>query len=145
MSEEAREKLRVAEEHMDNFHRALARGELDKAGEFLWATVNAIVHALALARGERLPAKHGAIRNFVKKLAGELEDKALWDAFRDTEKLHANFFSPGIFEEEELRAMVDNVLNRLIKPLYELAERELGASPHPPDRGTSGGRRLEKG
>jgi len=131
LTKEAREKLRVAEEHMDNFYRTPAGGELDKAGEFLWATVNAIVHALALARGERLPAKHGSVRDFVRKLAGELEDEALWDAFRDAEKLHANFYSPGIFEEEELRAMVDNVLNRLIKPLYELAERELEGQPAP--------------
>ena len=125
MSEEARDKLRIAEEHMDNFYRALARGELDKAGEFLWATVNALVHALALARGERLPAKHGPVRDFIRKLIGELGDEALWDAFRDAEKLHVNFYSPGIFEEEELRAMLDNVVNRLVRGLYELAESEL--------------------
>ena len=128
MSDEAWEKLRIAEEHMDNFYRALARGELDKAGEFLWATANALIHALALTRGERLPAKHGPVRDFIRKLAGELEDKALWDAFRDAEKLHANFYSPGIFEEEELRAMIDNVVNRLVRGLYELAESELRGS-----------------
>jgi len=83
---------------------------------------------LALARGERLPAKHGPVRDFVRKLAGELEDKALWDAFRDAEKLHANFYSPGIFEEEELRAMMDNVVNRLVRGLYKLAESELRCS-----------------
>jgi len=125
LSDEAWEKLRIAEEHMDNFYRALARGELDKAGEFLWATVNALAQALALARGERLPAKHGPVRDFIRKLAGELEDEALWDAFRDAEKLHANFYSPGIFEEEELRAMIDNVVNGLVRGLYRLAESEL--------------------
>jgi len=125
LSEEALGKLRTTEEHMDNFYKALAEGELDKAGEFLWAAVNALIHALALARGERLPAKHGPVRDFVRRLAGELEDKALWDAFRDAERLHANFYSPGIFEEEELRAMIDNVVYGLIEPLYELAESEL--------------------
>jgi len=125
LSEEARDKIRIAEEHMDNFYRALARGELDKAGEFPWTTVNALAHALALARGERLPAKQGPVRDFIRKLVGELEDEALWDAFRDAEKLHVNFYSPGIFEEEELRAMLDNVVNRLVRGLYELAESEL--------------------
>jgi len=125
LSDEAQEKLRTAEEHMDNFYRALAREELDKAGEFLRAAVNALVHAVASARGERLPAKHGPVRDFIRKLAGELGDKTLWDAFRDAEKLHANFYSSGIFENEELRTMIDGVVHKLVRPLYELAEREL--------------------
>ncbi len=123
--EEVEGKLRTADGYIDNFFRALAKGEIDKAGEFLWAALNALVLALALIEGRRLPAKHGPIRDFIRGLSLRLRDDGIWTAFRSAEKLHANFYTPGIFEEEELRQMCDDVL-LLVKKLYDMVERELG-------------------
>ena len=122
--EEVERKLRTVDGYIDNFFRALARGEINKAGEFLWAALNALVLALALIEGRRLPAKHGPIREFIRGLSLRLRDDAMWTAFRNAEKLHANFYTPGIFEEEELREMCDDVL-LLVKKLYSMVEQEL--------------------
>ena len=102
------------------------RGELWKAGEYLWAALQALLMAIALAKGRELAAKHGAIRRFVDELADIMEDPGIRDAFRDGERLHANFYHPGLLDDEEVREAILRV-EGCIDKLAHLLERELGA------------------
>jgi len=111
-----------AEELFANYIAHRRRDELWKAGEYLWATFHALLLALARSLGEEVPAKHGAIRRFVLKLADIKGDEGLVRAFKDGERLHANFYHPGLLDDEEVLEAIlelEGYVDRLVAWLEE--------------------------
>ncbi len=94
--------IREAEVLFANYVAQRRKGELWKAGEYLWATFHALLLALARSLGEEVPARHGAVRRFVLRLADIRGDEGLVRAFKDGERLHANFYHPGLLDDEEV-------------------------------------------
>jgi len=113
-----------AERLFKNYIEHRHRGELWKAGEYLWATLQALLLGLARAMGKEIAAKHGALRRFTIELADVVGDTGILDAFKDGERLHANFYHPGLLDDEEvIEAIVK--LESYVEKLSELLEREL--------------------
>ncbi len=56
------------------------------------------VKAVAAVREITLPT-HAAIWDFARQLCQELGDSVLFDAFRDANRLHGNFYEAGLTQE----------------------------------------------
>ena len=121
---------REAEEHFSNYLKHMRAGELWKAGEYLWGVYLALLLALANAMGKKVPARHAALRRFVLELADIMGDEDIYEAFKDGERLHANFYHPGLLDEEEAEEAILH-LESCISKLADVLEqrlRELSAS-----------------
>ena len=84
--------------YMHNALEYLNAGELEKSSEFLWGSMAQAVKAVAAVREITLPT-HGAIWDFARQLCQELGDSVLFDAFRDANRLHGNFYEAGLTRE----------------------------------------------
>ena len=121
---------REAEEHFSNYLRHMRAGELWKAGEYLWGAYHALLLALASVMGKKVPARHAALRRFVLELADIMGDEGIYEAFKDGERLHANFYHPGLLDEEEAEEAIlhlESCISKLAGVL-EQRLRELSAS-----------------
>jgi len=90
-------------------------GHLEKAAELAWGSVAERLKALALARTGTFLRSHGAIRSFVRKIASQLNDVDLYQAFRQAESLHIEFYESH-FDIDEVRqafAQVDTLLRKI--------------------------------
>ena len=83
---------------MHNALEYLRAGQLEKSSEFLWGSMAQAVKAVAALREITLPT-HGAIWEFTRQLCQELGDSTLFDAFKDANRLHANFYEAGMTRE----------------------------------------------
>lgn len=102
--------------YLQNAHAFLERNEVEKASEFLWGSMAQAIKAVAAFKAIELQS-HGAIWNYAKELSRELGDQPLFDAFRDANFLHKNFYESGLTREivltleENIRYAVGKLLS----------------------------------
>ena len=110
--------------YMHNAFLTLDEGELEKASEFLWGSMAEAVKAVAASREIQL-GTHGVIWNFARQLCQDLGDQGLFDAFRDANRLHSNFYESGLTREmvldseERIRQGVAKLLGMLPPEVME--------------------------
>jgi len=95
----ARLQLERVKEYVDraqllklNVDESIGRGELDKAGEFLWGVVSCYLNALRLMLTGRVAADHKELMATAEQVAKNLNDERFIRAIREAERLHANFY-----------------------------------------------------
>jgi hypothetical protein len=107
-----------SQEYLQNAYVALEQNELEKASEFLWGSMAQAIKAFAAFKGEHLPS-HAAIWKYVTELSRELGNPALFDAFRDADSLHKNFYESGLtreivlLSEERIRYAIGMLLDMI--------------------------------
>jgi len=117
-AEEAEKYANLALKYLENAAEELSRGELEKAGEYMWgAVVEAIKCVLVAKKGIKV-AKHSELRRYARELSREVGDPEIFRAFREAESLHSNFYE-AMLEEEDLLAHFDSV-RLLVSKLLEL-------------------------
>jgi len=110
--------------YLGNAYASLEQDELEKASEFLWGSMAQAVKAVAALKGVHLPS-HAAVREYVSKLSKELGDPALFDAFREANSLHINFYESGLTpeivltSEETIRQAVGKLLGMIPREVVE--------------------------
>jgi hypothetical protein len=113
-----------SQEYLQNAYVALEQNELEKASEFLWGSMTQAMKAFAAYTGEHLPS-HAAIWKYVTELSRELGDQGLFDAFRDANSLHINFYESGLtreivlLSEERIRPAVGKLLDMIPREALE--------------------------
>ena len=109
---------------MHNAFVTLDDGQLEKASEFLWGGMALAVKAVAAMREIEL-GTHDAIWEYAKLISQQLDDEALFNAFRDANRLHVNFYDSGLTREmvldseERIRQGVAKLLNLMPRELLE--------------------------
>lgn len=111
-----------SQEYLQNAYIALEQNELEKASEFLWGSMAQAIKAFAAFKGEHL-ASHAAIWKYVTELSRELGDQGLFDAFRDANSLHINFYESGLTREIVLT--LEERIRRTVGRLVSLLPREV--------------------
>ncbi len=103
---------------MQNVYTALERGEFEKASELLWGSMALAVKAVAALREIQLRS-HASIWDYARQLSHELGDQELFDAFRDANRLHTNFYESDLtrevvlISEERIRGAVGKLLGMI--------------------------------
>jgi uncharacterized protein (UPF0332 family) len=85
-------------EYLQNSYASLEQNEVEKAGEFLWGSMAQAIKAVAASKNIELRS-HAAIWEYARGLSKDLEDPALFDAFRNADSLHRNFYESGLTRE----------------------------------------------
>ncbi len=121
---------RTSDAYLENAKELLARGEEQKAGEFLWGAITQAVKALAISRGIEI-LSHAQLRSFVRDIALTEQDREILDLFRIVEGLHHNFYDREVGDGEMLDYLpkveaLRAKLSRLVTPS--------SASPRAPKR-----------
>ena len=80
---------------MLNAYTSLDQGELEKGGEFLWGSMAQAIKALATFEGIQLRS-HRDIWDYARALSVQLGDEGLFNAFKDANSLHSNFYESGL-------------------------------------------------
>ncbi len=113
---EASEKYKRQSIHyLENAQGFIKTGDAEKAGEFLWGSMAEALKAVAASKGVELKA-HWDIGDYARKLAKELGDRAIFDAYGHASYLHSNFYETGLRMEdvyiysEEIRLIVYKLL-----------------------------------
>ncbi len=110
--------------YLENAYVSLERGEVEKAGEFLWGSMAQAIKAVAAFKGVELRS-HGAVRDFAMVLAKDNRDPALREAFAEANSLHQNFYESGLTREivleygERIRPAVGRVLSLIPREALE--------------------------
>ncbi|MFQ6124382.1 MAG: PaREP1 family protein [Candidatus Heimdallarchaeota archaeon] len=108
-------------EYFNNFKKSLKAGEQAKAGEFLWGALVKLLKAKALLAGDILNT-HGKMKEFVKHLAQEFQDREIFEGFKKGEALHANYYHTWLDKEtfaeysEEVILLLHKLETFLLKP-----------------------------
>jgi hypothetical protein len=85
----------ICQEYLQNAYLSLARNEPEKASEFLWGSMTQALKAVA-ALNEIDLKSHRAIWEYASELAVQLGDQELFNAFKDANSLHSNFYEAGL-------------------------------------------------
>jgi hypothetical protein len=114
---ESTEKYKAQSTHyLENAFKFIKSGDAEKTGEFLWGSVAEALKAVAASKGIELKA-YWEIGDYARKLAKELRDETILNAFRDASYLHSNFYEAGLTMEEvytyaeRIRATVGKLLS----------------------------------
>jgi len=78
----------------------IEKGDLEKASELAWGCVAERIKALALVRDGRLIKSHREIRDYIKDVSQDTGNKAIFDAYRQAQGLHSNFYESGLDADE---------------------------------------------
>jgi len=113
----------LADYYYDNYIKHYHRKSFSKASEFLWGSINALVYALALFNNRKIHT-HAEIREFIKDLANEYDDRDFSQGLLAGERVHANFFhdfmDEAMFDED--RQKIEILLEKLEKILNQKIE-----------------------
>lgn len=83
------------DEYRSNAGKAIAAGEFRKASELLWGAITQELKALA-ATYNVVISSHRQFFEFLRQLAGELNDLNLYSEFVELNALHKNFYDETI-------------------------------------------------
>ncbi|MBI4286846.1 MAG: hypothetical protein HY671_00255 [Chloroflexi bacterium] len=85
-----------------------------KASELAWGSVVEVIHALAESQGTKIK-NHGALRDFIRTVAQQLQDNEIWRLFQKAEGFHANFYYEFMDEQEvkEIFPFIKEFLEKL--------------------------------
>jgi len=96
------------DQYRSNADLAVAKAEYCKASELLWGALTQQIKALA-AKYNITIGKHGEFFDFMRQIAEELNDQALYTEFVHLNALHRNFYDemipPDVFPEYYERAV----------------------------------------
>jgi len=95
--------IQQSQRYIKNAQEFLEKGDIDKASEFLWGSTAEAIKALAASRGVALKT-HGELWEFMRELATELGNPALYESFRTANYLHSNFYEMELSAHEVLSA-----------------------------------------
>ena len=102
--------------YFENALVSMEAGDAEKAGEFLWGSMAEALKAVAASKGIQL-TKHWEIGDYASKLAKEVGDKSIYDAYGHASYLHSNFYEAGLRMEEvhifaeDIRKVVGKLLS----------------------------------
>lgn len=99
--------------YYENALRFLEEGETEKAAEFLWGSVAEALKAVAATRGIVLRS-HRDVREYARELAKELNDRSIFDGFKEANSLHADFYEAGLTLDD-----VKDAWDQSIRPTLE--------------------------
>ena len=102
----------------------LQKGEWTKASELAWGSVVEAIHALAESKGTKIK-NHGALRNFIRAVAQQLQDERINELFKKAETFHANFYHEFL-DESDVKDMFPYIQEFLEKIGNLLPPREIG-------------------
>lgn len=105
--------LRQSQNYFKNAQELYARGETAKATELVWGSVAEAVKALAASRGLDLRT-HQSLRQYLRKVAGQVNDVELYELFNDVEGAHRNFYQE-FMQDWEVRRTFDKAVKFLEK------------------------------
>jgi uncharacterized protein (UPF0332 family) len=111
-------------EYLHNAYVSLDQEELEKASELLWGSMALAVKAVAALREIELRS-HAAIWEYARQLSQELGDLQLFDAFRDANRLHSNFYESDLTREvtlsseERVRIAIGRLLSMVPREALE--------------------------
>ena len=98
----------MRDQYRSNAEHAISAGELRKASELLWCAVTQQLKALAVSYGIQI-SSHRQFFDFLRQLAGELDDESLYKEFVDLNALHRNFYDetipPDVFPDFYARSV----------------------------------------
>jgi len=109
-----RKYVEQAEIYRHNFRELYRRGEYPKACESLWGAIVSLINALSILKIRKPLTSHQEIKNFIKEIAVELNDKELYKLFKHSEKLHANFYHQ-FFDQDDYLVYIDDGLKLIDK------------------------------
>ena len=84
--------------YLRNAYTALQQDEVEKASEFFWGSLVAAIKGVAALNGLVLRS-HRQIWEYIRGLSLQWEDQELWNAFRDANSLHSNFYESGLTKD----------------------------------------------
>ena len=91
--------IRTRDKYFNNSERLAGEGEFRKASELLWGAITQAIKALAATRGRRI-SNHRQFFDFMRRLAAEIEEPALYESFLFLRNLHTNFYDETIPPED---------------------------------------------
>lgn len=107
--------IRRSNEFWRQAKELLDQNHLEKASELAWGSVVERIKALALARSASYLRSHRQLRDYVRLVAHQNNDPALYEAFRQAERLHINFYESyfDITDVREAFLGVEDTLRRV--------------------------------
>jgi len=94
----------------------LNSGEYEKASESLWGSLASALNALSITKHGKPLTSHQDFRLFAKQLSAELSDPEIYRAFREAEKLHANFYHAILTTEDliDLFPKIEQAIRKIL-------------------------------
>lgn len=83
-----------------NAEGLIRKGELEKAGEFLWGSIACYINCVELLHTGKAHSGHKEMVIEAKNIATVAQDTRLFEAIVGAEKLHANYYHSIIPEDE---------------------------------------------
>ncbi|MBM3897384.1 MAG: hypothetical protein FJ358_02515 [Thaumarchaeota archaeon] len=112
--DEVRKRKKLADYYYDNYVKHYQKGDLSKASEFLWGSINNLTYCMGLLDNQRL-STHDKIRGHLQTLAATRQDKEISDGLVVAETIHSNFFhnfmSKDVFDHQ--RKIVEGLVEKL--------------------------------
>ena len=106
----------------NNYSEYFKKGEIVKASEFLWGSINNIVYSIGLLHGEKL-GKHKLIIQAIRELIIAYGKKEYEKYASSADAIHSNFYHAWM-DEETFREKAMEV-EELRKWLIEILESEI--------------------
>jgi hypothetical protein len=114
---------RIEEEKLfNNYLECLRKGEIVKACEFLWGSINNIAYCIGLLYGRKL-GKHREIIGFMREIARHYGREELARYVSSAEAIHSNFFHNWMEKETFIEKAGEVEILR--KWLIEILESEI--------------------
>lgn len=80
--------------YFENARHYIDARDAEKASEFLWGSMAQALKAVAMSK-DKLLKSHNDMERYAREFA-KSEDKDVYDAFRDAQFLHSNFYETGL-------------------------------------------------
>ena len=116
------EKYRTQSIHyFENALTSIEAGDAEKASEFLWGSLAEAAKAVAASKGREL-RHHWEIGDYARRLAKEMGDEIISEAYRGANDLHINYYEAGLSMEEVYTYV--NRIRMTVSKLLSLIPRE---------------------
>lgn len=124
--ERARAYLNQSLKYLENAFKASKDGEPKKVGEFLWGSVATALKALVMAMKGMEVKSHGQLWEIARELARETGDLSIYEAFKEANFLHSNFYEFRL-SLDDVKSSAERIV-RLVEKLMNLTEEALKES-----------------
>lgn len=108
--------------YFENALTSIQAGDAEKAGEFLWGSMAEAIKAVAASKRVKL-TKHWEIGDYARRLAKQMQDKTIWDAYRDASYLHSNYYEAGL-SLEEVQTHAERIRTTVLKLFSHIPEEK---------------------
>lgn len=118
LSERIIDYIRRADRLKENFDKAVAEDNIEKAGELLWGILACYLNALKIFLTGKPARRHGELVKVGYDLAKALGDDKILEGVRKAEKLHSNFYH-AFLDKEDLKEIYEDVVY-VVGRIYEM-------------------------